>query len=68
MTELAEAGILTRTKDPRGRLICWTADDYLALVSLTERSIHRVHQEPRFKSKGLWYATIEARKRRAKKS
>jgi Fic family protein len=38
LTELAEAGILWRTKDQRGRLICWTADRYLALVALTERS------------------------------
>ena len=38
LTELAEAGILGRTKDGKGRLICWTADQYLALVALTERS------------------------------
>ncbi len=38
LTELAEAGILGRTKDGKGRLICWTADRYLALVALTERS------------------------------
>lgn len=38
LTELAEAGILARTKDPRGRLICWTADRHLALVAFTERS------------------------------
>lgn len=38
LTELAEAGILARTKDKRGRLICWTADEHLALVALTERS------------------------------
>lgn len=38
LTELAEAGILGRTKDPRGRLVCWTADRHLALVALTERS------------------------------
>ncbi|MDR6868227.1 Fic family protein [Microbacterium resistens] len=35
---LAEAGILGRTKDQRGRLVCWTADRHLALVALTERS------------------------------
>jgi hypothetical protein len=35
---LADAGILGRTKDQRGRLICWTADRHLALVALTERS------------------------------
>lgn len=33
LTELAELGILGRTKDPRGRLICWTADRHLALVA-----------------------------------
>ncbi len=38
LTELAEAGILGRTKDQRGRLVCWTADHHLALVALTERS------------------------------
>lgn len=38
LVELADAGILGRTKDQRGRLICWTADRHLALVALTERS------------------------------
>ncbi len=38
LAELADAGILARNKDQKGRLICWTADAYLALVSLTERS------------------------------
>ncbi|WP_229715280.1 Fic family protein [Subtercola lobariae] len=38
LTELAEAGVLGRTKDQKGRLICWTADRHLALVSVTERS------------------------------
>ncbi len=38
LVELADAGILARTKDQRGRLICWTADRHLALVALTERS------------------------------
>lgn len=38
LTELADAGILGRTKDHRGRLVCWTADRHLALVALTERS------------------------------
>lgn len=37
LTELAEARILGRTTD-RGRLVCWTADRHLALVTLTERS------------------------------
>ncbi|MBF4570493.1 Fic family protein [Plantibacter sp. VKM Ac-2880] len=38
LVQLAEAGILGRTKDHKGRLVCWTADQHLALVSLTERS------------------------------
>jgi Fic family protein len=38
LVQLAEAGILGRTKDHKGRLIYWTADRHLALVSLTERS------------------------------
>lgn len=38
LTELADAGILGRTKDPRGRQLCWTADRHLALVAFTERS------------------------------
>jgi len=38
LTELAEAGILGRTKDRKGSVICWTADRHLALVALTERS------------------------------
>lgn len=38
LAELAEAGILSRSKDQKGRLICWAADEYLALVALTERS------------------------------
>ncbi len=38
LTELSEAGALGRTKDQKGRLICWTADRHLALVALTERS------------------------------
>jgi len=37
LTELANAGVLGRTKDQRGRLFCWTADKHLALVALTER-------------------------------
>lgn len=37
-TAALEAGILGRTKDQRGRLICWTADDYRAQVALRERS------------------------------
>lgn len=36
--DLAELGTLGRTKDPRGRLICWTADRRLALVARTEHS------------------------------
>ena len=38
LTELADADVLGRTKDQRGRLVCWTADRHLALVALTERS------------------------------
>ena len=38
LTLLADADILSRTKDQRGRLVCWTADRHLALVALTERS------------------------------
>lgn len=38
LVQLADAGILGRTKDHKGKLICWTADRHLALVSLTERS------------------------------
>lgn len=38
LTELTDAGVLSRTKDPRGKLLCWTADRYLDLVALTERS------------------------------
>lgn len=38
LVQLAEAGILGRNKDHKGKLICWTADRHLALVALTERS------------------------------
>ena len=38
LTELHEACILGRSKDQKGRTICWTADRHLALVALTERS------------------------------
>lgn len=38
LVDLADAGILGRTKDHKGKLICWTADRHLALVALTERS------------------------------
>lgn len=38
LVQLHDAGILGRTKDQRGRLVCWTADRHLALVALTERS------------------------------
>lgn len=37
LTELAEADILGRAKE-KGRLVRWTADRHLALVTLTERS------------------------------
>lgn len=38
LVELAEAGILGRNKDHKSKLIYWTADQYLGLVALTERS------------------------------
>jgi len=38
LVQLHDAGILGRTKDQRGRLVCWTADRHLDLVALTERS------------------------------
>ncbi|MDR5698808.1 Fic family protein [Agromyces aerolatus] len=38
LVQLHDAGILGRTKDQRGRLVCWTADRHLALVAQTERS------------------------------
>ena len=38
LVQLAKAGIIGRTKDKVGRLVCWTADRHLALLSLTERS------------------------------
>ncbi|NQX12701.1 Fic family protein [Microbacteriaceae bacterium VKM Ac-2855] len=38
LTQLADAGILGRTKDQKGRLIAWTADRHLGLVALPERS------------------------------
>ncbi|WP_259460184.1 Fic family protein [Microbacterium sp. AG1240] len=52
LTELAQAGILARTKDQKGRLVCFTADQHLALVTLTERSnraggVDTVSRKPR---------------------
>jgi Fic family protein len=38
LSELHEAGILGRSKDQKGRTICWTATRHLGLVALTERS------------------------------
>ncbi|AVG23203.1 Fic family protein [Pontimonas salivibrio] len=38
LTELAELGVLRRTKNQRGRLICWTADEYLELVAFPQRN------------------------------
>jgi Fic family protein len=38
LTQLADAGVLARNKDQKGRLVCWTADRHLALVALSERS------------------------------
>ena len=51
LVELADAGLLGRSKDGRGRQICWTSDRHLALIALAERS-NRVgggdtaHQRP----------------------
>ena len=47
LTELADAGILARNKDQKGRLICWTADHYLALVARTERNNHATVHPPK---------------------
>lgn len=44
LVQLAEAGILGRTKDQRGRLICWTADKYLELVAFAEQQNHNPHK------------------------
>lgn len=38
LNQLGDAGILSRTKDHKGRLVCWTSDRHLGLVALTERS------------------------------
>ncbi len=38
LTELADAGVLSRKKDPHGRLLCWTSDWHLDLVAHVERS------------------------------
>jgi Fic family protein len=38
LTQLADAGVLSRNRDQKGRLVCWSADRHLALVALTERS------------------------------
>ncbi|MCJ1697148.1 Fic family protein [Rathayibacter caricis] len=38
LAQLSAAGILSRNKDHKGRLFCWTADEHLAHVALTERS------------------------------
>ncbi|RUR01019.1 Fic family protein [Labedella endophytica] len=52
LVELADAGVLGRSRDHKGKLVCWTADRHLALVGLTERS-NRVgggdtdHRKPR---------------------
>lgn len=52
LVELADAGILGRNKDHKGRVICWTADRYLDLVALTERgnrvgAADTAHKRPR---------------------
>lgn len=38
LTELTQAGVLSRAKGHRGRLLCWTADRYLALAAFSERA------------------------------
>ncbi|RLP76092.1 Fic family protein [Mycetocola tolaasinivorans] len=38
LVALADAGILARVKDQKGRLFCYTADAHLGLVALAERS------------------------------
>ncbi|WP_070955038.1 Fic family protein [Candidatus Rhodoluna planktonica] len=38
LTELADAKILAKTKDQKGRLVCYSADQYLALAALAERN------------------------------
>ena len=38
LTQLADASILGRIKDRKGSVVCWTSDQHLALVALTERS------------------------------
>lgn len=38
LTQLGDAGVLSRNTDHKGRVVCWSADRHLALVALTERS------------------------------
>lgn len=38
LVELEEAGILRRSKNHKGKTLCWSADGYFDLVALTERS------------------------------
>ena len=38
LVELAEAKILRRTKNHKGKIICYSADQHLAYVELTEAS------------------------------
>lgn len=40
LVELAEAGILRKTKNHKGKIVCYSADQHLAYVELTEAS-HR---------------------------
>lgn len=49
LAALSDAGILGRTKDQKGKLICWTADRHLGLVALTERSNRVGGQDTRFR-------------------
>lgn len=53
LVELADPGILGRSKDHRGRLICWTPDRYLDLVALTGRGNCSGQQTP-LTSVGGW--------------
>ena len=46
LTELAEAGLLGRTKDQKGKLVCYTADAHLGLVALTGERLRRYGLRP----------------------
>ncbi|WP_040795165.1 Fic family protein [Nocardia higoensis] len=38
LTELADAGVLGRSKNHKGKIVCYTADDHLGLTALAERA------------------------------